>query len=289
MVMTKKYYCIPLIFILILSLLGGCVFLEEDTDLSIHIIDVGQGDSILVKTPNGKTMLIDGGEPSAGKTVVSYLDRNNINKIDVLIATHPHADHIGGLIDVLKNFEIGKFYMPRKIHTSKTYEKLLETAKSEGIKITAAKKDIVIDLDQDITLYFLNPLRDYGDDLNMWSAVVKMEYGEKSFLFTGDFEVLGEKELCATYDKDFLKSQFLKVAHHGSNTSTSQEFLDVIEPKVAIISSEKGNSYGHPHEEVVERLKNFGTTIYRTDEQGTIVIRSDGDKIWSNQEPYYSK
>ena len=285
--MKKRYILFPLIFTLILALLGGCVLFEDDSDLSIHIIDVGQGDSIFVKTPNGKTMLIDGGDIAGGKTVVSYLNKYNIDKIDVLIGTHPHADHIGGLIDVLENFEIGKFYMPKKIHTSKTYEKLLETTKNKGLKITPATKDIVIDLDQDIPLYFLSPLRDYGDNLNLWSAVVKMEYGEKSFLFTGDFEALGEKELCDTYDKDFLQSEFLKVGHHGSNTSTSQEFLDIIQPEIAIISCKTGNSYGHPHKEVVERLKKFGSNIYRTDEQGTIVIRSDGDIIWSNQEPYY--
>jgi len=285
--MKKRYILFPLIFTLILALLGGCVLFEDDSDLSIHIIDVGQGDSIFVKTPNGKTMLIDGGDIAGGKTVVSYLNKYNIDKIDVLIGTHPHADHIGGLIDVLENFEIGKFYMPKKIHTSKTYEKLLETTKNKGLKITPATKDIVIDLDQDIPLYFLSPLRDYGDNLNLWSAVVKMEYGEKSFLFTGDFEALGEKELCDTYDKDFLQSEFLKVGHHGSNTSTSQEFLDIIQPEIAIISCKTGNSYGHPHKEVIERLKKFGSNIYRTDEQGTIVIRSDGDIIWSNQEPYY--
>lgn len=285
--MKKRYILVPLIFTLILALLSGCVLFEEDSDLSIHIIDVGQGDSIFVKTPNGKTMLIDGGDIAAGKTVVSYLNKYNIDKIDVLIGTHPHADHIGGLIDVLENFEIGKFYMPKKIHTSKTYEKLLETTKNKGLKITPATKDLVIDLDQDIPLYFLSPLRDYGDNLNLWSAVVKMEYGEKSFLFTGDYEVLGEKELCDTYDKDFLQSEFLKVGHHGSNTSTSQEFLDIIQPEIAIISCKTGNSYGHPHKEVVERLKKFGSNIYRTDEQGTIIIRSDGDIIWSNQEPYY--
>lgn len=285
--MKKRYILVSLIFTLILALLSGCVLFEEDSDLSIHIIDVGQGDSIFVKTPNGKTMLIDGGDIAAGKTVVSYLNKYNIDKIDVLIGTHPHADHIGGLIDVLENFEIGKFYMPKKIHTSKTYEKLLETTKNKGLKITPATKDLVIDLDQDIPLYFLSPLRDYGDNLNLWSAVVKMEYGEKSFLFTGDYEVLGEKELCDTYDKDFLQSEFLKVGHHGSNTSTSQEFLDIIQPEIAIISCKTGNSYGHPHKEVVERLKKFGSNIYRTDEQGTIIIRSDGDIIWSNQEPYY--
>ena len=284
----KRHYLVLLTFILILTLLTGCFLLEDDTDLSIHIIDVGQGDSIFIRTPNGKTMLIDAGEPSAGKTVVSYLNRHYIDKIDILIGTHPHADHIGGLAEVINNFEIGKIYMPRKIHTSKTYEKLLETIRDNGLKITEAKSDITVELDDDIYLYFLNPLRDFGDDLNLWSVVLKMEYKDTSFLFTGDLESPVELELLEKYDPDFLKSDFLKVGHHGSNTSTSQKFLDNVQPIVAVISSKTGNSYGHPHKEVIDRLTKMNINVYRTDKQGNIVIRSDGEMIWSNQEPYHS-
>lgn len=273
--------------IIIVNLLTGCSLLSKEANLSIHVIDVGQGDSILVKTPNGKTMLIDGGEPAAGKSVVSYLRKNKVKKIDVLIATHPHADHIGGLIDVVDRFQIDQFYMPNKIHTSKTFEKLLNTANGKGLKVKPATDDIVIPFDEDIVLYLLGPLKDYGDDLNGWSVVVKMDFKERSFLFTGDLEASGEEDLLTAYDSDFLHAQFLKVGHHGSNTSSSQRFLEAVGPDVAVISSGRDNSYGHPHQEVLNRLKNLNIAVYRTDQQGTILIKSDGNRIWSNQKPYY--
>lgn len=261
--------------------------IEEDTDLSIHVIDVGQGDSIFIKTPMGKTILIDGGEPEEGKTVTSYLRKNRVKKIDVLIATHPHADHIGGLIDVIKEFQVHDFYMSRKIHTSKTYETLLDVAKAKGLKISAAKNDIVVNIETDIVLYFLGPLKDYQDDLNNWSAVVKMDHKANSFLFTGDIEYVVEEDLMATYDSNFLQAQFLKVAHHGSSTSSSQRFLEIVQPKVTVISNGKDNSYDHPHSEVMDRLRNLNVSIYSTEKQGTIVIKSDGNRIWSHKEPYY--
>ncbi|AOY77596.1 ComEC/Rec2 family competence protein [Clostridium formicaceticum] len=286
MLFVKRKLQILLLFVFLICLLTACTVTDQDNALSIHIIDVGQGDSILVKTPHGKIMLIDGGEASFGRSVASYLKKNKVKKIDVLVGTHPHADHIGGLIDVVQNFEIGQFYMPKKEHTSKTFEDLLEKAQSKGLKITAATNDIAIAFDEDITLHFLGPLKDYGDNLNLWSVVIKMDYKEKSFLFTGDLEELGEDDLLATYDKNFLKSQFLKVSHHGSSTSSSEGFLQVIQPKVAVISCGKGNSYDHPHKEVIERLRSLNTSIYRTDLQGTVVIKSDGLKIWSYQKPY---
>ncbi|SET42087.1 competence protein ComEC [Natronincola peptidivorans] len=286
MISRKQLLALFLVLFILIPMLSGCFF-EEDTALSIHVIDVGQGDSILIKTPNGKTMLIDGGEPAAGKTVVSYLKKRKVKKIDLLVATHPHADHIGGLIDVIHSIPIDKFYMPHKLHTSKTFENLLDAAKDKDLKISAATAGIMIDFDEDITLYFLGPLRDYGDDLNLWSAVVKMDYKEKSFLFTGDLEALGEEDILSGFQKDFLKSQFLKVGHHGSRTSTTENFLQVIEPTVAVISCGRNNSYGHPHEEVINRLNLFNIAVYRTDMQGTIVIKSDGNRIWSHQKPYY--
>lgn len=285
--LCRKRFALLLSLIITINLLTSCMFLAEDTDLSIHVIDVGQGDSILVKTPNGKTMLIDGGEPTAGRSVVSYLRKNKVKKIDVLIATHPHADHIGGLIDVIDRFQIDNFYIPYKIHTSKTYESLLDAANNKGLKATPATNDIMINLDEDIVLYFLGPLKDYGDDLNNWSVVIKLDYKVQSFLFTGDLESLGEVDLLTAYNADFLHAQFLKVAHHGSNTSTSQRFLEAVQPKIAVISSGKDNSYGHPHQEVIDRLRDLNMAIYRTDQQGTIVIKSDGNRIWSNEKPYY--
>ncbi|AKL95841.1 beta-lactamase domain-containing protein [Clostridium aceticum] len=286
MFFIRRKFPLLLLFILLLVLLIACTVKSKDDYLSIHTIDVGQGDSILIKTPNGRTMLIDGGEPSYGKAVVAYLKKNKVKKIDVLIGTHPHSDHIGGLINVLDHFQIDRFYLPKKEHTSNTFQELLEKAQAKGLKISAATSDISITFDDDITLHFLGPLRDYGDHLNLWSVIVKMDYKEKSFLFTGDLEALGEDDLLATYKKDFLKSQFLKVGHHGSNTSSTEDFLQAIEAKVAVISCGRDNAYGHPHMEVIERLQKRNTAIYRTDLQGSIIVKSDGHKIWSHQQPY---
>ncbi|WP_176762071.1 ComEC/Rec2 family competence protein [Natronincola ferrireducens] len=285
--MQKNKLINLLLIIIVIGLLTGCFLREDEGVLSLHFIDVGQGDSILIKTPNDKTLLIDGGEPSAGKNVTSYLRKNKVKKIDILIATHPHADHIGGLVDVVNNFPIDKFYMPKKAHTSKTYEKLLQTVKDNNLKVTAATNDIVVELDEDIILYFLGPMKDYGDNLNMWSVILKMDYKDKSFLFTGDLEYLGEKDLIQEYPRSFLQAQVLKVGHHGSNTSTCGEFLEVVNPKVAVISAGSNNPYGHPHQEVLEGLTKFPVAIYRTDKQGTIVIKSDGHRIWSHLEPYF--
>ncbi len=282
-----KKTSIALLIILILGLLTSCIFTKQDGNLSVHVIDVGQGDSILIKTPSGKNVLIDGGEASEGNKVISHLRKNKVKKIDVLIATHPHSDHIGGLIDVVGKYKIGDLYMPNVIHTSRTFEKLLDAIKENNLKITPASADIVIPLGDDVNLYILGPLKDYGNNLNNWSLVAKISHGVNSFLFTGDIEYPVEMDLIDVYPKDFLQSQFLKVAHHGSNSSSNQDFLEAVQAKIAVISNGKDNSYGHPHKEVLDRLKKMNIAIYTTEKQGSIVIKSDGKKIWSHKEPYY--
>lgn len=222
--MWKNKEGIIILLIIVMSLLTSCIFPVDDTNLSVHVIDVGQGDSIFIQTPNGKTILIDGGEATAGKTVTSYLKKNRVKKIDLLIATHPHSDHIGGIIDVVEKYQVESFYMPQKLHTSATFAKLLDTVKKHNLRINAAKNDIAIHLEEDLDLFFLGPLKDYGDEINHWSAVVKIVHKGNSFLFTGDIEAIVEEDLMMTYDADFLRAQFLKVAHHGSNTSSTQNY-----------------------------------------------------------------
>lgn len=257
--------------------------------LSVHMIDVGQGESILIITPNNKTILIDAGEQSEGRKVKAYLTKNRIKKIDLLIGTHPHSDHIGGLAEIIQSFEVTKIIMPKKLHTSLTFEKLLTTIDAKGLSISEPPLNNIVELDTNVKLHFLGPLKNYGDNLNLWSVVFRLDYIDKSFLFTGDMEAAAEIDLINTYGKEFLTSNLLNVGHHGSNTSTSKQFLDLVSPEIALISVGKDNSYGHPHKEVIDRLEHINTFIYRTDFQGTVVILSDGRKIWSNIAPFNQK
>lgn len=278
-----KFAAALIILCLTLFALNGC---DRNSDiLSVHMIDVGQGESILIVTPNNKTILIDAGEPSQGARVKSYLSRNKVDKINLLIATHPHADHIGGLPEIINNFEIEKIIMPQKSHTSSTFEKLLTAIKSKGLSVSPALPDSAIEFDENVRLHFLGPIKDYGDNLNLWSVVFRLDYKNKSFLFTGDMEYEAEMDLINTYSEDNLEANVLNVGHHGANTSTSQQFLNYVNPEIALISSGKDNAYGHPHNEVIERLEAFGTFIYRTDLQQTVVIFSDGKNIWSHLAP----
>lgn len=247
--------------------------------LVAHFIDVGQGDACLLELPSGETMLIDGGDRSAYDVLKEYLEDQYIERIDYLIATHPHADHIGGLIGIVDEFPIGKIYMPRVAHNTKTFEEFLEAIKRKGLKITSAKAGVTIETGDGLEAVFVAPCNDDYQNLNDYSAVLKLTYGEVSFLFTGDAEEISEREMLA--GDHSLKAEVLKVGHHGSVTSTTEEFLAAVSPAVAVISCGQDNSYGHPHREVLERLISGGVEILRTDLQGHIVITSSDTRIIS--------
>jgi competence protein ComEC len=239
--------------------------------LKVHFINVGQGDSIMIQLPGGQTMLIDAG-PS--DSVVSYLNQQNIKKINYLVATHPHADHIGGMAAVIRAFDIEKIYMPRASHTSQTYEKVLLAIKAKGLKILSAKAGTTV-LDQDgLKVNFVAPCGSSYNNLNNYSAVIKIQHGNTSFLLTGDAEAESEQQMLASGAN--LKADVLKVGHHGSSSSTTQAFLTSVSPKYAVISCGAGNQYGHPHQEVLSRLSSAGVKIYRTDTNGTVIFTSDG-------------
>lgn len=245
--------------------------------LTVSYIDVGQGESILIQTPNGKVILIDAGTSTSKTNISDYLDSLNIDTIDVLVASHPHADHIGGMAYIINNYEIGSIYMPKAISTTKTYETLLETIQSHGYMINTAKDGVTINIDKSIAIDILAPIsRDYND-LNQYSIVIKITYGNISFLFMGDAGATSENELL--YSGVDLKADVLKVGHHGSSTSTTINFLDEVAPDYAIISVGAGNSYGHPTEQTTNRLLDASTEIFRTDKDGTVVISTDGVKI----------
>lgn len=243
--------------------------------LEVHFLDVGQADSILVKAPGG-VMLIDAGNNADADDVVSYLKNQGVSKIDVLVGTHPHEDHIGGLDAVIDTFDVSKIYMPKASTTTKTFEDVLLAIQRKGLKVTTPTAGSSFDLGS-ANCTILAPNSDTYDDLNDYSIVLKMEYGQTSFLFTGDAETASEQEMLQKkYD---LKADVLKVGHHGSSSSTSPAFLKAVSPKHAVISVGKNNQYGHPDSVILNRLSVYGAEIYRTDESGTIIAISDGESI----------
>lgn len=238
-----------------------------------HFIDVGQGDCILVQV-NNKNLLIDSGTSDSYTKVISYLKSNNITKLDYIIATHPHDDHIGGMASIIKAFRIGDFYAPKITASTEAFEDMIRALKSKGIKIKIARPNITLDLGPSATCLMLAPNKTTYKDANNYSCVLKVSYKNSTYLFTGDIQELSENEILNKgYD---LHAEVLKVAHHGSNTSTTQEFLNRVWPKIAIISCGTYNSYGHPNKETLDKLKKLNCIIYRTDLDKNIVLISDG-------------
>jgi len=268
------------------------ISLPITSNVEVHFIDVGQGDSVYIKLPNNVDILIDGGNNWYGDDVVTYLKSQDVDDIEYLIATHPDADHIGGLDDVLKAFEVENVYAPDVSHTTKTYNDFVLEVRNEGTYIKTTKAGMtlinsalaaVIGCPSFSIVYFLGPVKNYGTDLNSWSAVMKLDFGNSSYLFTGDADRISEKDMID--NGMFLKADVLKVGHHGSYSSTSKEFLKEVSPKYAVISVGKNNNYGHPAQEVLERLEMYKVDLFRTDLQGHIIAISDGNKINFNVEP----
>ncbi|QNK40974.1 ComEC/Rec2 family competence protein [Caproicibacter fermentans] len=247
---------------------------ERRNQLTVYYLDVGQGDSEFIELPDGRSMLIDAGNPENGGQIARFLDTQSIKKIDYLVATHPHADHIGGMPQVVQSIDIGSVYMPKVSATSRTFENLLSSIQKKGLQIQTARAGVTL-LDRgDLKAVLVAPVGSGYNDLNQYSAVIKLSYDNTSFLFMGDAGAQSEKEITAD-----VRADVLKVGHHGSDTASTEAFLKRVSPRYAVIEVGKDNSYGHPAESTLKKLRRIGAEIYRTDEDGTIKIQSDGNNI----------
>ena len=283
---NKKYLFIFILIILISSLTISCNFPTNDSNknnqiesnkMIVHYIDVGQGDSILIQV-NNKNLLIDAGPKSDKKKLLNYLSNLHLEKLDYVIATHPHEDHIGNMSDVIDDYNVLAFYAPKVQSTTKTFEQMVESLKSKNLKINVIKKGTdSINLGENTKVTIFSPTKDYYEDLNNYSPVIKIEYGKTSFLFTGDAQKEVEKEILA--NNEDISADILKVGHHGSSTSTTKDFLNKVNPSIGVISLGKDNTYNHPNDGTIKRLNQNKVTIYRTDKNGTVILSSDGSKI----------
>lgn len=242
--------------------------------LYVHYIDVGQGDSELICC-GGEYMLIDAGEPSASDTVVDYLNDHGIEKLEYVVCSHGHADHCGGLDAVVENFDVGTVFTSPYPGDTSSYEIFSDAVSAKGLDMTVPELGESYSLGE-ARFEFIGPLEEY-DNLNDDSLVMRLEYGDTSFLFTGDMTSKAERDLLE--DGANVKCDVLKVGHHGSSGSSSYRFLYEAEPKIAVISCEAGNSYGHPHEEALSRLNDCGAEVCRTDLEGSIIIFSNGMEV----------
>lgn len=253
---------------------------NSEGNLVVHYLDVGQGDATFIELPNKETMLIDAGEKQEGKTVVNYIKDLGYDTIDYVIGTHPHSDHIGGLEEVINTFNIKNIYMPKVVANSKIYEDLLLSIKNKGNTVKKTYVGVNLIESDELNASFLSPTKEEYSNLNNYSAVLKITYGNNTFLFMGDAEIEVEKDISS-----FASCDVLKVGHHGSDTSSSLDFIKSVNPKYAIISVGKDNKYGHPVESILKRYQENNTEIYRTDLNGTVKVIADGNSITIDKEP----
>lgn len=268
---------------LVLSLMLLVVFFSKSNsqtlskdvgNLIVHFIDVGQADTILIENESS-AMLIDGGNNNDSELVVNYIKSQGIKKIDYVIGTHPQEDHIGGLDAVINTFEIGKVIMPNVSSNTKTFEDVLLAINYKNLKITSPKVGDTYTLNN-AQFTIMAPNKTDYNDVNDASIVVKLQYKNSSFIFLGDAEKPSELQMLKLGN---LKSDVIKIGHHGSNSSTTIDFLKAVSPKYAVITVGKDNTYGHPSDEVLDRLKKQNIEILRTDLDGTIVFTTDGENL----------
>lgn len=284
---------------LLLLLLAGCTVSQHPTDtqpevvpelLTVHYIDIGQGDSILLEY-NDDYVLIDGGYAETGYMLVEYLQKQGVDKLDLVVATHNHGDHTGGLGPALEAYDVDRVWSGNLYGYTSAFYDFIDAAEARGAIVEKPRRGEVFFLGE-VALQVIGPMRSGYSDVNNDSLVIMATYGDHRFLFTGDMRWEAEKELVeAGVD---LKADVLKVGHHGSYTSTSYLFLNEVMPEYAVISCGRNNDYGHPHDEPMSRLRDAEVTILRTDRMGSIVFTSDGTELsysweFSSAEPEVNK
>jgi beta-lactamase superfamily II metal-dependent hydrolase len=280
----KKTIAILLTILMLFTLFSGALRenVLSSSNLTVHFIDVGQGDSILIECPNGNDILVDAGVPAEGTTVVDYLKDQGVSTLYAIVETHPHEDHIGGFSDVINSFTAKNVYTTKATSTTKTYTNLQNLIKDKNLPVTNITYGVTIPADTSVSMTFLSPIRASYSDLNDWSGVLKVQYKDVSFLLMGDASTNVEGDLLSKC-KDKLPSTVLKVGHHGSSTSTSSSFLDAVKPQYAVIEVGKDNPYGHPTSATLNRLSDANVKVFRTDLDGTVVFTTDGKTISNNK------
>lgn len=246
-------------------------------NLEVSYLDVGQGDSAYIRV-NDYDILIDAGPRSDSDRLLAQLKAKNIDDFEMIIATHPHEDHIGGMADVFNQYDVESFYMPSVTHTTKTFENMIKAVANEGIKVQTIKEGMQFDLGNGAKIDVYSPIYESYEEFNDYSPIMKLTFGETELIFTGDAEAHAEADVVAKYPSD-LKADVLKFGHHGSSTSSTEEFLQSVSPDYGIISCGVDNKYGHPHKETLNKISKFNIKSYRTDTQGQITLISDGKNI----------
>lgn len=256
---------------------------HDEMDLKVTFVDVGNADCSLIRLPNGEVMLIDGGNVQDGEDICALLKNYGITKIDYLVGTHPHEDHVGGFIYIINHMNIGQIYMPKipdeYVPSTKMYNDLLTAISNKGYSIISPHTGDIIYSDEDkgLEVKFLNSSDGItSDDLNAYSLVLKIKYWTVSYIFTGDALIENEQKIMQDFDATELRCQILKIAHHGSTSSNSEEWLDILNPAIVYIPCGANNEYGHPHDKILDILNSRFITIYRADTNGSVEIATNG-------------
>lgn len=255
--------------------------IDITNNLKVTIIDVGQGDSILIKTPKNNYILIDAGPKNESTKFFNFIENHNINEINTLIATHPHEDHIGNMSELISKYPVQNIYMPKVVTNTPVFKKLMETIKKRNLSIKEAKAGVKFNIDS-VKFEFIAPGSKKYANLNNYSAVLKITYDNVSFLLMGDAEKLSEKEILKSGID--IKADVIKIGHHGSSSSSSINFIKTVSPQYAVISCGLNNDFGHPHKETLRLLNSYNIKLYRTDKNGTVEFSTDGNKITVNCE-----
>lgn len=250
-------------------------YVQKKDGITVHFFDVGQGDCEFIELPNGECMIIDASTDAYGNTIISDIESLGYSKIDYAVATHPHDDHIGALDNVVEYFDIGEFYMPDVSVSSKCYNDLITALNEKNVEVCTAEAGVTIFSGGDLLVEILSPADKTYSDTNDYSAVVKITYKDNSFLFMGDAQSTVENQLVDEYG-DYIDVDVLKVGHHGSSSSSNEDFLWEVTPKYAVISCGEDNPYDHPNDDALNRLAQSGAEIYCTDERSSITVSCDG-------------